>query len=241
MHSRPRRPSRAQGAGAKSIAGQNVIAIDGPAGAGKSTAARRLAAALGFTYVDSGAMYRAVGLAARRLGIDPDDAAAVADLVAQVTFVADPKGTRVLLDGTDVTADLRAADAGVWASRIATHALVRERLVERQRALAADGAIVMDGRDIGTVVFPDARYKFFLTANAEERARRRQAQDAGSGIASDVTTARREIDARDRRDRERAIAPLRPAADAIVIDNSALTPEMVVARMLETVRARARP
>ncbi len=238
IHSGARRPSR--GAAER---GQNqlVITIDGPAGAGKSTAARRLAAALGYAYVDSGAMYRAVGLAARRHGIDPEDAAAIADLVERVTFVAEPECTRVLFDGADVTAELRAADAGAWASRIATHALVRERLVERQRALAAEGGIVMDGRDIGTVVFPDARHKFFLTASADERARRRQAQDAGSGVARDVSAARAEIDARDRRDRERAIAPLRPAADAIVIDNSALTPDAVLARMLKTVRARARP
>ncbi len=232
---------KGKGAGAKSIAAGDVVAIDGPAGAGKSTAARRLAAALGYTYVDSGAMYRAVGLAVRRHGTDPDDAAAIAELVERVTFVADPDRTRVLLDGADVTAELRAPEAGAWASRIARHALVRERLVARQRALAADGGIVMDGRDIGTVVFPDARYKFFLTASADERARRRQAQDAGGGVASDLAAARADIDMRDRRDRERAIAPLRPAADAVVIDNSTLTPDAVVARMLETVRTRARP
>jgi cytidylate kinase len=219
----------------------DVITIDGPAGAGKSTAARRLAAALGYTYVDSGAMYRAVGLAARRRDVGPDDAAALAALVESVAFVAEPDGTRVLLDGEDVTAELRAADASIWASRIATHALVRERLVERQRALAAAGGVVMDGRDIGTVVFPEARYKFFLTANPEERARRRRAQDEGSGIAGDLATARAEIDARDQRDRERAVAPLRPAADAVVIDNSALTPDAIVTRILKTVRARARP
>jgi cytidylate kinase len=218
-----------------------VIAIDGPAGAGKSTAARRLAAALDYTYVDSGAMYRAVGLAARRHGVDPDDAAAVAALVDGVTLVADAGGTRVLLDGDDVTRELRAPDAGAWASRVAPHALVRARLLDRQRALAAEGGIVMDGRDIGTVVFPDAECKFFLTASTDERARRRQAEEAGSGAASDLAATRAEIEARDRRDRDRSIAPLRAAPDAIVIDNSTLTVDAVVARMLEAVRARARP
>ena len=218
-----------------------TIAIDGPAGAGKSTAARRLAAALGYTYVDSGAMYRAVGLAARRKGVDPDDGDAVAALVAGVTLVADAGGTRVLLDGEDVTADLRAADAGTWASRVAALPRVRAELLDRQRALATDGGVVMDGRDIGTVVFPGADCKFFLTASADERARRRQAQDAGNGVAGDLAATRAEIEARDRRDRERAVAPLRAAPDAIVIDNSALTADAVVARMLEAVRARARP
>ncbi len=116
-----------------------LIAIDGPAGAGKSTAARRLAAVLGYRYVDSGAMYRAVGLAARRRGVDPDDAEVVATLVVAVTFVVDAGGTRVLLEGEDVTAEMRAPDAGAWASRVAAHALVRARLLDRQRELAADG------------------------------------------------------------------------------------------------------
>ena len=218
-----------------------LIAIDGPAGAGKSTAARRLAAVLGYRYVDSGAMYRAVGLAARRRGVDPDDAEVVATLVVAVTFVVDAGGTRVLLEGEDVTAEMRAPDAGAWASRVAAHALVRARLLDRQRELAADGGVVMDGRDIGSVVFPDADCKFFVTASADERARRRQAEDAANGVASDLAATRAEIEARDRRDTERAVAPLRAAADAIVIDTSTLTPDAVVARMLERVRACARP
>lgn len=220
-----------------------IVAIDGPAGAGKSTAARRLAAALGYPYVDSGAMYRAVGLAARTRGVNPGDPAAVAALVDLVDLAVDDAGggTRVLLGGRDVSDDIRAPDAGEWASRVAIHPPVRERLVARQRTLAAEGGIVMDGRDIGTVVFPDAECKFFLIASTDERARRRHADDAAAGTPSDVAMTRADLEARDRRDRERAVGPLRAAPDAIVIDTSALTPDAVVTRMLEVVHARARP
>lgn len=218
-----------------------VIAVDGPAGAGKSTAARRLAQALGYTYIDSGAMYRAVGLAACRRGVDADDTAAIAPIVDGVTLVPGPDGARVLLDGVDVTAELRGPEVGAWASRVAAQPVVRARLLDRQRALAAAGGIVMDGRDIGTVVFPQADYKFYLTASTDERARRRHSEDAASGVASELDGTRAEIEDRDRRDRERAVAPLRPADDAILIDTSALSPDEVVTRLLETVRARARP
>src|SRR5262249_4572183 len=155
------------------------IAIDGPAGAGKSTVARMLARALGYIYVDSGAMYRAVGLAAKRRGVDPDDAAAVAKLVTAVRLSADAAGTHVHLGDEEVTAQIRASDAGAWASRVASHPHVRTRLLAQQRVLAAEGGVVMDGRDIGTVVLPRAGCKFFLTASAEERARRRHAEDHG--------------------------------------------------------------
>ncbi len=217
-----------------------VIAVDGPAGAGKSTAARGLAAALGYTYVDSGAMYRAVALAARRTGVDLDDGDAVAACVDRIALVPDASGTRVLVDGGDVTGEIRAADAGAWASRVAAQPAVRARLLGRQRELAVGGGVVMDGRDIGTIVFPGADCYFFLIASTEERARRRHAEDAARGAASDAIATRAAIEERDRRDRERAVAPLRPAADAIVIDTSMLTREEVVARMLETVRARAK-
>jgi len=217
-----------------------VVAIDGPAGAGKSTVARALARELGFSYLDSGAMYRAVGLAAKRRGIDPDDAAAVARLVPAVTLSADASGTHVHLGDEDVTGLIRQPDAGAWASRVAAHPRVRTRLLAQQRALAAKGGVVMDGRDIGTVVLPDAGCKFFLTASTDERARRRYAEDSG-GSGADLAATRAEIEARDRRDRERATAPLVAAVDAITIDTSDLTPDAVVARMLGAVRARARP
>ncbi len=152
-----------------------IIAIDGPAGAGKSTLARRLAHALGYTYVDSGSMYRVVGMAAREQGIDPANAAALATLVDALDFVLQPDATgqRVLLEGRDVTDELRTPLAGEWASRVGAIPEVRTRLVARQRRLGADGGIVMDGRDIGTVVFPHADCKFFVTASPAERARRR--------------------------------------------------------------------
>jgi cytidylate kinase len=229
-----RRSSRAAGA-------REQIAIDGPAGAGKSTAARLLAATLGYVYVDSGAMYRAVGLAAKRRGIDPDDAAAVAKLVRAVSLSADAAGTHVHLGDEDVTALIRTSDAGAWASRVAAHPRVRTRLLAQQRALAAKGGVVMDGRDIGTVVLPRAGCKFFLTASSDERAHRRYVEDRRGGAANDLAATRAEIEARDRRDRERATAPLVAAADAIVIDTSNLSPDAVVARMLKAVHARARP
>ncbi len=163
-----------------------IVAIDGPAGAGKSTLARRLAAALGYTYVDSGAMYRVVGLAARERGIDPADAGALATLIDGLDFALrpDPAGQRVVLEGRDVTEALRTPDAGEWASRVAALPEVRIRLVDRQRRFGDAGGIVMDGRDIGTVVFPRAECKFFVTASAAERARRRAREIGGPGERS---------------------------------------------------------
>jgi CMP/dCMP kinase len=218
-----------------------VVAIDGPAGAGKSTLARALAGALGYTYVDSGAMYRVVGLAARERGIAADDAAALATLVDGLDFALrpDPAGQRVLLAGRDVTDEIRTPESGEWASRVAAIPEVRTRLVERQRLLGIDGGIVMDGRDIGTVVFPTAECKFFVTASAVERARRR-ALEIGAATA-DLATVQQDMAARDRRDSERAHAPLRRAPDAETVDTTGLTVEEVVARLLRRVLERARP
>jgi len=216
-----------------------VIAIDGPAGAGKSTLARGLAAALGYTYVDSGAMYRVVGLAARERAIDPDDAPALAALVDGLDFTLrpDPAGQRVLLAGRDVTEALRTPAAGEWASRVAAIPEVRSHLVARQRLLGTGGGIVMDGRDIGTVVFPSAQCKFFVTASPAERARRR-VRELGAG---DLVAIREQIEARDQRDTERAHGPLRPAPDAEIVDTTDLTAEEAVARLLKRVLERARP
>jgi cytidylate kinase len=218
-----------------------VIAIDGPAGAGKSTTARALADALGYSHIDSGAMYRLVGLAARARGVAVAEPAALAALVDGLDFELrrDPRGMRVLLDGRDVTDAIREPAISDLASRVAAVPEVRGRLVERQRALAAGGGVVMDGRDIGTVVFPNADCKFFLVASGEERTRRRQADLIAAGTPEAPETTRAELDARDRRDCERQDSPLRAAADAITIDTSALTPTEVLARMLERVRARA--
>jgi cytidylate kinase len=224
-----------------STARRLVVAIDGPAGAGKSTLARALARALGYTYVDSGAMYRVVGLAARERGIDAADEAALAALLDGLDFELrpDPAGQRMLLEGRDVTDELRTPLSGEWASRVAALPEVRTRLVARQRRLGADGGIVMDGRDIGTVVFPTADCKFFVTASAAERARRR-AHEMGARDA-DLPAIQRDIEARDRRDSERTHAPLRAAPDAETVDTTGLTAEEAAQRLLERVLERARP
>lgn len=218
-----------------------VVAIDGPAGAGKSTVARALATALGYTYVDSGAMYRVVGLAAQERGLDPADAAALAALVDTLDFTLapDPAGQRIILAGRDVTAAIRTPTAGEWASRVAAIPEVRNHLVARQRRLGAAGGIVMDGRDIGTVVFPTADCKFFLTASVGERARRR-GHELGAP-ETDLAAIQTEIERRDQRDSERAYSPLKPAPDAEIVDTSGLAAPEVVTRLLKRVLERARP
>jgi cytidylate kinase len=202
-----------------------VIAIDGPAGAGKSTVARALAAALGFTYLDSGAMYRCVALAALRRGADVDDPAAIGELAAALAI--ELVGERVLLDGEDVSAEIREPRVSEASSRVSVHPGVREALVERQRELIASGRYVAEGRDIGTVVSPDSPLKVFLTASPEERARRRAAQTGEDPAA--VLAAQRE---RDRRDESREHSALRAAADAVELDTTGLTQDEVVARIV---------
>ena len=217
-----------------------LVAIDGPAGAGKSTLARALARALGYTYVDSGAMYRVVGLAARARGLAATDAEALAALIDGLDFALrpEPAGQRVFLSGRDVTEELRTPAVGEWASRVAALPAVRTRLVERQRRLGEAGGVVMDGRDIGTVVFPEADCKFFVTASAAERARRR-AREIGAPEA-ELGAIQRDIEARDRRDSERALAPLRAAADAVTIDTTGSTAEEVLEQVLARVAERAK-
>jgi CMP/dCMP kinase len=190
-----------------------VIAIDGPAGAGKSTVARGLAGALGFTYLDSGAMYRCVALAALRRGAAPDDADAVGALAGQIEIRLDRD--RVELDDEDVTEEIRTPAVSAAASRVSVHPAVRQAIVEQQRALIAAGRYVAEGRDIGTVVSPDAPLKVFLTADSDERARRRAA-DTGEPLEA-VLAAQA---TRDARDRERQHAPMRPADDAVEIDTT---------------------
>ncbi len=199
-----------------------VIAIDGPAGAGKSTVARAVAAELGFTYLDSGAMYRCVALAARVAGVDPDDGAALGSLAEALEI--DFEGRRVLLDGRDVTEEIRTPEVSADASRVSVHPAVREAMVARQQALIAAGDYVAEGRDIGTVVSPDSPLKVFLTASDEERARRRAAQ-TGEPVA-EVLTAQLQ---RDARDTERAHGALRPADDAVELDTTGLSVDEVVA------------
>jgi CMP/dCMP kinase len=201
-----------------------VIAIDGPAGAGKSTVARALAAALGFTYLDSGAMYRCVALAALRAGTDVDDEAAIAAIATALSI--ELAGERVLLDGEDVSAAIREPRVSEASSRVSVHPGVREALVERQRQLVGAGSYVAEGRDIGTVVSPDSPLKVFLTASPEERARRRASQTGEDAAA--VLAAQQE---RDRRDESREHSALRAAADAVELDTTDLSQDEVVARI----------
>ncbi len=208
-----------------------VLAIDGPAGAGKSTVARAVAAALGFTYLDSGAMYRCVALAGIEAGGDLDDAGAMGGLVRSLRIDLD--GDRVGLDGRDVSAAIREPRVTEASSRVSVHPPVREAMVARQRELIAAGRYVAEGRDIGTVVSPDAPLKIFLTASAEERARRRAAQTGEDEAA--VLAAQRE---RDERDQTREHSALRPADDAVAIDTTGFGLDEVVDRVVELVRER---
>jgi cytidylate kinase len=214
-----------------------VIAIDGPSGAGKSTVARRLAQRLGYLYIDTGAMYRAVGWKAKRHAVDPADEARLAVLCAEteVTIKKDNSDPRFYVDGIDVTGQIRTPEMGMMASAVSKSPSVRARLLELQRNLGHQGGVVMDGRDIGTVVFPDADVKFYLDASADERGIRRYRELKEQGMDVDLDRITREIEERDRQDSGRALAPLRKAEDAILIDSSALTIEAVLTRMLSEI------
>ena len=213
---------------------KRVIAIDGPAGAGKSTVAKIVAEKLGYTYIDTGAMYRGVAWKTLRDDKDaPDEAILRAVQGIDVRLACTESGTRVTVDGTDVTAEIRTPEVTHIVSRVAALGPVREKMVELQRAMAADGAVVMDGRDIGTNVLPNADVKIFLTASVEERARRRYDEMAAKGYAVDFDELKDEIASRDKQDSERAISPLRQAEDAVLLDSTALSIDEVVARILE--------
>ena len=218
-----------------------VVAIDGPAGAGKSTTARLLAARLGYDLLDTGAIYRVMALLSKRAGVAWDDGPGVAGFAAGLDLKFHLEGgvNRVLVGGADVTADIRAPDMSDGASRVSALPEVRAALLGIQRRLGAQGGVVVEGRDIGTVVFPDAGAKFFLTANADERARRRVAELQAAGRPADFATTRAEMQQRDERDSTRSVAPLKQADDAVAVDSSGLTPDEVVARMAAIVKARA--
>ncbi len=214
-----------------------VIAVDGPAASGKGTIAAAVAAALRFHYLDSGALYRLVALQALRTGTGFDESEALANLAAHLdaAFVAG----KILLDGDEVTADIRSERVSTGASEVAVHPAVRASLIDRQRAFRQPPGLVADGRDMGTVVFPDAPLKLFLTATAEERARRRHKQLIAKGISVTLDSLLRDIRERDARDAGRAAAPLRPAHDAVLLDTTELTIDEVVARVLSLWRERA--
>ncbi|HSC78336.1 MAG TPA: (d)CMP kinase [Candidatus Acidoferrales bacterium] len=207
-----------------------VIAIDGPSGSGKSTVARAVAARLGYLYVDSGAMYRAVALRAREESIPPDAIERLTALAErmQIDLKRDSAGVRIFVDARDVTDAIRTPEISKGASLIAVLPAVRERLVAQQQRIGASGGIVMEGRDIGTVVFPKAELKIFLDATPDERARRRHAQHLEQGIESSLERTKKEVEERDRRDSTRSVSPLVQAPDAVYLDSTALTAEEVV-------------
>ncbi len=219
-----------------------VVTIDGPGGAGKGTISLAVAHRLGWSYLDSGALYRVLGLSATRKGISFEDESALATeaAVLGVSFGADDPnlGVRVYLDGEEVTREIRTEEAGKAASRVAALPAVRAALLQRQRDFQQLPGVVADGRDMGTTVFPDAPLKIFLTASAEERARRRYKQLIEKGDDANIRALQREIEERDRRDSERSASPLRPAENAVQVDTTEMTIEQVVASVLELAEAR---
>ncbi|HEX3549034.1 MAG TPA: (d)CMP kinase [Candidatus Elarobacter sp.] len=218
------------------------VAIDGWTAAGKTTIAKALAAELKYLYLDTGAMYRAVAYLALRNGVDLDNERALIAMLAHhtISIVSDAArtaGYRVLVDGRDTGSRLFDPDVAAAVSTVAALPAVRAELVERQRTIAAQGPVVMAGRDIGTVVLPDARHKFFLTASVEERARRRQAEFAARGLDVPFDEVRAQIEERDRLDSTRAVSPLRAASDAMTIDSTAMQPDEVVDAMRRAMSA----
>ena len=221
-----------------------VMTIDGPSGSGKGTVSRAAAHALGWALLDSGALYRLVALAARKAGVGLEDGPALAALAGGlvIKFGSDSAGEEdVWLDGQEVTGAIRTEQAGNDASKVASLGVVRAALLERQRRFAVPPGLVADGRDMGTVVFPQARLKIFLTASAAERALRRYKQLKEKGVAANLAALSLEIAERDRRDTNRAISPLIPSTDAVLLDTTGMSVEEVVERVLVEARGRLSP
>ncbi|HUE34618.1 MAG TPA: (d)CMP kinase [Mycobacterium sp.] len=218
-----------------------AVAIDGPAGTGKSSVSKGLAHELGARYLDTGAMYRMVTLAVLRGGIEPADAEAVAAIASAVRMSVDydPDGDRYYLDGEDVSIEIRGDEVTRTVSAVSSVPAVRTRLVELQRAMATGpGNVVVEGRDIGTVVLPDAPVKIFLTASAETRARRRNDQNVAAGLPDDYEGVLADVRRRDHLDSTRPVSPLRAASDAVIVDTSDMTEAQVIAHLLELVKQR---
>ena len=215
-----------------------VIAVDGPGGAGKGELTKGLARTLGFDLLDSGAIYRVLAYAARKAGLAlfDEDSLVQEALVVNLAFEPEDDGVHVLLNGEDVSVAIRSEEAGANASKVAVLPKVREALLARQRAFRKEPGLVADGRDMGTVVFPDAQVKIFLDASCEVRAKRRVLQLEKAGKKADFAEILKDIAERDERDRNRVVAPLKPAADAVIIDSSYMTIEEVLNKALEIVR-----
>ena len=222
-------------AGAESSRVAKVLTLDGPGGAGKGTISRLVAKRLGWHLLDSGALYRLTALAAQRHCVALDDVAALERLAARldVAFLAEGEATRVTLEGDDVSREIRTEQTGDAASQVAALPEVRQALLQRQRDFRQSPGLVADGRDMGTVVFPDAELKVFLTASAEERAKRRHLQLQQAGLNASLPSLLKEIQARDARDMQRSVAPLKPADDAITLDTTRLSIPEVVERLTE--------
>ena len=218
-----------------------AIAIDGPAGAGKSTIARKVAAELSIIYVDTGAMYRAIGAYAIRKGVDTKDAPAVAALLPEISLeltYSEEQGQRIFLNGEDVSSEIRLPEMGMAASNVSAIPEVRAFLLDQQRGMAKRQSVIMDGRDIGTVVLPDAEVKIFLTASAEERARRRWKEFSEKGLPDTYEEILADVIRRDEQDMNRPIAPLKQADDAILLDSTALNFAETVEKVKEIIKER---
>lgn len=216
-----------------------MVAIDGPSGAGKSTVAKAVARAMGLLYLDTGALYRAIGWKSGETGTDPADAAAMTALCARIAVTLKPDGAggnRVLVDGDDVTDRIRTQAVARLASAVSAQPCVRRALLDLQRGMGKDGGVILDGRDIGTVVFPDADVKIFLDAAPEERAQRRYDELRAKGLEADYDTILAEVNARDHADRTRPIAPLIQAPDAAVVDTTAMSADQVIEHICALVR-----
>ena len=214
-----------------------IVAIDGPSGAGKSTLSKLLAEALGYTHIDTGAMYRCVALAADRNQADVSDAVTMRKLCEgiSISFVRDENGQKVHLNGEDVSLAIRTPRNSLLTSQVAAQSPVRDAMVAQQRRMGASGGVVLEGRDIGSVVFPDADVKFYLSASAEERGRRRYEELKAAGAEVDLEQTIAEVEERDRADRQREHSPLVQPADAILLDSTSMTIEQVLAQMVDAV------